>query len=133
MKLLKYACVAGFVLSSISAKAVSFDEMILSPINMGEYYAASKSVRASLYGAGEPANSHTACGQRFNPKGLYAAHRSLPCGTRLRVSYNGRSIHVTVNDRGPAAWTGKSIDLTSGAARALGFPGEGHVEIARVN
>ena len=90
-------------------------------------------MRASFYGGGprryEP-NSHTASGERFNQWAMTAAHRSLPFGTRLRVAYGSRSVVVRVNDRGPARWTGRSLDLSRGAARALGFPGTGTVYVA---
>lgn len=90
-------------------------------------------VRASFYGHGERLARHTASGAVFNPYGYTAAHRSLPFGTRLLVSHGGRSVVVTVNDRGPAAYTGRSLDLSYGAARALGFSGTGSVHIARLN
>lgn len=89
---------------------------------------------ASYYGGGprslEP-NSHTASGERFNMWGLTAAHRTLPLGTRLLVSHGGRSVVVRVNDRGPAAWTGRSLDVSRGAASRLGLigPGTGHVQV----
>jgi rare lipoprotein A len=52
---------------------------------------------------------------------LTAAHRTLPFGSKVRVTNmrNGRSILVRINDRGPEAWTGRTIDLSLGAARAL--------------
>lgn len=63
----------------------------------------------------------TANGEHFNPDGLTAAHRTLPFGTVLYVSnpLTGAGVNVRVNDRGPAtiAW----IDLSRGAARALGL------------
>ena len=92
-------------------------------------------VRTSWYGGGERLNRHTASGAVFHPGGLSAAHRSLPLGTRLQVSYNGRSVVVVVNDRGPAAYTGRSLDLSRGAATALGFRAQGTamVRIARLN
>lgn len=75
--------------------------------------------RASWYHEGRG----TANGERFHPDGLTAAHRSLPFGTMVRVTNrsNGRSVVVRVNDRGPAKWTHRSIDLSRGAARALGM------------
>jgi len=91
-----------------------------------------KTVWASYYGHGEKLNSHTASGERFNPHALTAAHRTLPMGSKLLVSLRGKSIVVTINDRGPAAWTGKSLDLTYGAARALGMRDNEHVNIARI-
>ena len=48
----------------------------------------------------------------------------------LRVSANGRSVIVRVNDRGPAAWTGRSLDLSRGAARALGMIGTGTARVS---
>jgi rare lipoprotein A len=87
-------------------------------------------VRASHYGVGDGFNGRkTASGQRFNAHGMSAAHRTLPFGTHLHVTYpaTGRSVTVVVNDRGPAKWTGKSIDLSYGAARALGMGGTGTV------
>ncbi|MDJ0447938.1 septal ring lytic transglycosylase RlpA family protein [Methylocystis sp. JR02] len=91
---------------------------------------------ASYYGGGprkyEP-NSHTANGERFNQWGLTAAHRTLPLGTRLLVSHGGRSVVVRVNDRGPAAWTGRSLDLSRGAASRIGLISAGtgavHVQV----
>jgi len=92
------------------------------------------SAMTSFYGGGprsfEP-NTHTANGERFNQWGLTAAHRTLPMGTRLLVSYRGRSCVVRVNDRGPAAWTGRSLDLSRGAASRLGLidAGSGRVDV----
>lgn len=77
--------------------------------------------RASYYG--NESGSRTASGEHFNPNGLTAAHRTFPLGTRVHVTNlaNGKSVVVRINDRGPAAWTGRIIDLSKGAARALGF------------
>jgi rare lipoprotein A len=79
---------------------------------------------ASMYG--NESGSRTASGQRFNENAMTCAHRSLPFGTKLRVSHGGRSIIVTVNDRGPFI-RGRVIDLSKGAARALGISGLGHI------
>lgn len=84
---------------------------------------------ASFYGAGERLNRHTANGERFQPMALTAAHRSLPFGTKVRVSHGERYVVVRINDRGPAKWTGRCIDLSKGAAKALGITRKG---IARV-
>ena len=75
--------------------------------------------RASYYGF--ESGRTTANGEHFNPSGLTAAHRTLPFGTRVRVSYGGRSVVVRISDRGPAAYTGRCIDLAKGAAVALGM------------
>jgi peptidoglycan lytic transglycosylase len=75
---------------------------------------------ASYYGSG----FRTASGQRFNPHALTCAHRTLPFGTRLLVTHDGRSVVVTVNDRGPFV-RGRVLDLTTAAARAVGLTGAG--------
>jgi rare lipoprotein A len=75
---------------------------------------------ASYYG--NESGSKTASGQRFNQNDMTCAHRSLPFGTKLRVSAGGRSVVVTVNDRGPFV-RGRVLDLSKGAARALGMGG----------
>jgi len=64
----------------------------------------------------------TASGEIFNPDGLTAAHRSLPFGTCLLVSNprTGKSVKVRINDRGPFT-KGVSLDLSAGAARAIGM------------
>lgn len=92
---------------------------------------AAQHMRASYYGA--ESGRHTASGERFNPAGLTAAHRTLPFGTRLRVCYRG-CVVVRVTDRGPAKWTGRSLDLSKGAARAIGMlrVGVATVEVERV-
>lgn len=82
---------------------------------------------ASYYGA--ESGRRTASGETFRPNGLTAAHRSLPFGTVLNVCHRG-CVQVRVNDRGPAAWTRRSLDLSQGAARAIGMIGAG---VARVN
>lgn len=60
-------------------------------------------------------------GKPYDPLALTAAHRTLPLGTRVKVTdaATGRSVVVTINDRGPEAWTGRDIDLSLGAARLL--------------
>jgi rare lipoprotein A len=63
----------------------------------------------------------TACGQVLTPAVVGVAHRSLPCGTLVKMSYRGRRLIVPVIDRGPYAHNGAAWDLTSGAAQALGI------------
>jgi len=79
---------------------------------------------ASMYG--NESGRQTASGQRFNQNAMTCAHRSLPFGTKLRVSHGGRSVIVTVNDRGPFV-RGRVLDLSTGAARALGISGLGQI------
>src|SRR5579863_5250406 len=77
---------------------------------------------ASFYG--NESGRQTASGQRFNQEAMTAAHRSLPFGTKLRVTHGGRSVVVTINDRGPFV-RGRVLDLSTGAARAIGLTGAG--------
>jgi rare lipoprotein A len=77
---------------------------------------------ASYYG--NESGSKTASGARFNQNAMTAAHRSLPFGTKLRVTHGGRSVVVTINDRGPFI-RGRVLDLSTGAARAVGLTGAG--------
>lgn len=77
---------------------------------------------ASYYGS--ESGSRTASGQRFNQNAMTCAHRTLPFGTKLRVTHRGNSVVVTVNDRGPFI-RGRVLDLSTGAARAIGLTGAG--------
>lgn len=82
--------------------------------------------RASWYAL----TSKTASGERMNPSALTAAHRSLPFGTKVRVTNqsNGRSVVVRINDRGPFV-RGRVLDLSKGAAQQLGFVSSGQTAI----
>lgn len=88
-----------------------------------------KIVHASWYGH-EFARRRTASGVRFDPHAMTGAHRTLPLGTRLRVTNlsNGRSVMVTINDRGPYVGR-RELDLSLGAARAIGMV---QIGVARV-
>lgn len=71
-----------------------------------------------------------AAGGWFNPNAMTAAHKTLPFGTRVRVTHlgNGRSVDVKINDRGPYI-AGRIIDLSKAAAGVIGMQGQG---VARV-
>ena len=87
---------------------------------------------ASWYGS--ESGSTTATGAHFNPKGLTAAHRHLALPTKVRVTNlkNHKQVIVTVNDRGP--YHGKRIlDLSQGAARAIGLSGVGMIKLETVS
>jgi len=73
----------------------------------------------------------TASGERAQPGGLTAAHRTLRFGTKVQVTNkrNGRTVTVRINDRGPFV-RGRVIDLTPAAANALGFSGLAPVNLA---
>jgi rare lipoprotein A len=75
-------------------------------------------------------SQRVAGGGRFNPGGMTAAHRSLPFGTRVRVTRvdTGNSVEVTINDRGPFV-AGRIIDLSRAAASVLGMIGQGTARV----
>ena len=84
---------------------------------------------ASYYG-NELAGNRTASGERFNPSQLTAAHRSLPFGSRVRVTNtaNGDSVIVRINDRGPLSH-GRVIDVSHAAAREIGMHRSGTARV----
>ncbi|MGO9059935.1 MAG: septal ring lytic transglycosylase RlpA family protein [Candidatus Binataceae bacterium] len=92
-------------------------------------------VTASWYGA-KLSGRRTSSGEVFNPNELTAASRSLPIGSRVKVTNvsNGRAVVVRINDRGPFV-KGRSIDLSHAAAQRIGLTrkGVGRVQIARAD
>lgn len=89
---------------------------------------------ASFYGR-RLVGRRTASGERYDVDALTCAHRSAPFGTRLKVTAleSGRSVVVTVNDRGPFG-RGRVVDVSLAAARILDIVGRGvaHVRVERV-
>ena len=75
-------------------------------------------------------DSKTASGEHFNPSDLTAAHRTLPFGTRLRVTNlaTGQSVTVRVNDRGPFV-PGRVVDVSRSAAEELGMIDRGITKV----
>jgi rare lipoprotein A len=75
-------------------------------------------------------SGRTARGDQYDPKKFTAAHRSLPFGTRLRVTdpRSHRSVVVVVNDRGPFS-KGRVLDLSLAAAKALHMTGRGLLKV----
>ena len=105
------------VLVTVAMLASQFSPLLLTCAS-----AEDQSGAASVYST--ESGRRTASGQQLNPEALTAAHRSLSFGTKVRVTNknNGRSVVVTINDRGPFV-RGRDIDVTPAAARALGFSG----------
>lgn len=85
---------------------------------------------ASWYGPGFSGRK-TASGERFNPKALTAAHRTLPFGSSVKVTNveNGKSVIVRVNDRGPFS-RGRIIDLSKAAAAKIGLLRSGTARVS---
>lgn len=75
-----------------------------------------------------------ACGPKYRPWKMVAAHRTLPCGTRLRVKNkaNGKVVTVTVQDRGPFGDSNTILDLSRKAARRLDFISAGRTRVRAV-
>jgi rare lipoprotein A len=98
------------VVMTICASTVLADSSAMAETGIASVYA---------YSGGK-----TASGERANPGGFTAAHRTLKFGTQVRVTNrrNGRNVVVRINDRGPFV-RGRVIDITPAAARALGFSG----------
>ena len=101
------------------AVAQSFDDSVTAPPAPQQNFETIGQGEASYYGA-ELAGNRTASGERFNPRALTCAHRSLPLGTMLRVTNlaNGRSVMVRVNDRGPFVHS-RILDMSLAAARDI--------------
>ena len=90
---------------------------------------------ASWYDCNQPGECSkkriTASGEKFNPNALTAAHRTLPFGTKVKVTHKGKTVIVRINDRGPFI-KGRSIDLSREAARRIGCHGVCTVSITVV-
>lgn len=100
---------------------------ILAALFLGNVKARAETGIASHYSEGK----WTANGERFRPDGMTCAHRREPFGAILRVTLHGRSVDCRTNDRGPFI-KGRIIDLSRGAARALGLSGLARVTVERV-
>ena len=84
---------------------------------------------ASYYGPGLYGNG-VACGGTLLPGTMGVAHKTLPCGTKVKLRYHGRTVTVPVIDRGPYV-AGRDYDLTEAVKNRLGFPGVGTVLATR--
>lgn len=112
---------AGLAITPAEAvEEVAIEEDIAEHVGDGE---------ASYYGK-ELAGNRTASGERFNPAALTAAHRSLPLGSKLRVTNktNGKSVIVRINDRGPFH-KGRLIDVSYAAAQKINMVSAGMAKV----
>jgi rare lipoprotein A len=120
MKMVAAAMLAASLMSSptpVNGSFATFKPFCVDTIN-------GNVVKASWYKHGKV----TANGERFDPNGLTAAHKKLPFGTILLLTYEGKSVTVVINDRGPYI-KGREIDLSRGAAEALGCIDKGVCDI----
>ena len=88
-----------------------------------------RSANASWYGPGLYGNK-LGCGGTLSAGTLGVAHKSLPCGTKVTLRKDGRSVRVPVIDRGPYVG-GREYDLTAATAQKLGFNGHGPIQVTR--
>ena len=121
MKTTTFFAATGLVASLFTAAlAVPADARPIKPL-----------VRTTCGGASWYAlRSRTASGEMMNPSAMTAAHKTLPLGSKVKVTNlnNGKAVVVRINDRGPFI-KGRLIDLSKGAAQRLGFIGAGHTRV----
>lgn len=103
--------------------AVRHHEAADAPRERPEERPEARTMVASYYAASLAGNP-TASGETYRPGRYTAAHRRLPLGTELEISYGGQSVRVVVNDRGPYV-PGHDLDLSFAAAKDLGLVGPG--------
>lgn len=126
----------GEGMASVGAEPVTaYEPLVAEPAPEPEPSASDMGTgQASYYGPGLEGN-RTASGERFNPNDLTAAHRTLPMGSRVKVTNprTGESVVVRINDRGPFHGN-RVIDLSQGAARAIGLirSGTANVRLALI-
>jgi rare lipoprotein A (peptidoglycan hydrolase) len=98
------------------------------PLPGGIVFSSMHAAGATWYGPGLYGHQ-TACGQTLLPETIGVAHRTLPCGTTVKLAYHGHSLVTQVIDRGPYT-PGNSFDLTNGARQALEFNGSAQLRYA---
>jgi rare lipoprotein A len=97
------------------------------PVAEGNEGAAAQTARVSWYG--NESGSRTANGEAFTGDDLTFAHLSMPFGTMVRFCHAGACVVARCNDRGPAAWTGKTFDLSRAAFASIAPLGRGVVDV----
>lgn len=101
----------------------SHDRHVRASVSPARRVTAYRKAEASYYGPGLYGNG-MACGGTLTPSTLGVAHKYLPCGSKVKLSYGGRQVTVPVVDRGPYV-AGREYDLTAATRERLGFPGTG--------
>ena len=115
--------VTGSLGTSAGGRSVEIEaQATVTPSAMATVYR-----RATATWYSQPGN-RTACGIKLRRSTIGVAHRTLPCGTLVDVTWGGRSLSVPVIDRGPFV-AGVHYDLTLAAARTLGFVAAGRVRV----
>ena len=108
------------------SKTICAASLVFITLGAGGAQAANQCGTASWYAL----TSMTANGERMNPAKLTAAHKTLPFGTKLKVTNpsNGKVVTVRINDRGPFI-KGRVLDLSKAAAKQLGFISKGRTKV----
>ncbi len=120
------ALAISFGLAAAPASGRDVDELQPIQVGLASWYGEEVAVGKEN---GRLVYNDTASGDPFNPNIISAAHRTLPLGSCVLVKTEDRSLEVTVNDRGPAAWTGKIIDISRKGAEVLGFKDDGKARV----
>jgi rare lipoprotein A len=105
------------------------DRRIRSSVSAARKLTTYRLAGASYYGPGLYGNG-VACGGTLLPHTIGVAHKTLPCGTKVKLRYRGRTVTAPVIDRGPYV-PGRDYDLTEAVKERLGFPGVGTVLASR--
>lgn len=118
--------IAGVILIPSCASTGNATSRTTNPADPGYAIQSTQRGKASWYSIRTNYGTRTASGQRLSNSAATAAHKTLPMGTKVRVTNesNGKSEVVTITDRGPYT-KGRIIDLTIGAAERLGFRSKG--------
>jgi rare lipoprotein A (peptidoglycan hydrolase) len=126
------AALASLALGAVSAQAATGGAAVATtettPPVGGIVFSPMRAVGATWYGPGLYGHQ-TACGQTLLPETIGVAHRTLPCGTTVKLAFHGHSLITQVIDRGPYT-PGNSFDLTNGARQALEFNGSAQLRYA---
>lgn len=116
----------GLGLGAVAVACFTYGLLAMTVPSRGASACAGTIVKASWYGT--ESGSFTANGEPFNGRSLTAAHKTLPFNTKLRVTYQGKSVTVRINDRGPYI-KGRTLDLSRAAAVRIGLI---HAGVAKV-
>lgn len=126
------AAVAALTLGSVPAEAgtggASVTTTEVTPSSGGIVFSPMRMAAATWYGPGLYGHQ-TACGQTLQPETIGVAHRTLPCGSTVKLAYHGHTLITQVIDRGPYT-PGNAFDLTNGARQALEFNGSARLRYA---
>lgn len=126
------AALASLVLGAAPAVAgtggASVTTTEASPTPGGIVFSPMRAAGATWYGPGFYGHQ-TACGQTLEPETIGVAHRTLPCGSTVKLAYRGHTLVTQVIDRGPYT-PGNAFDLTNGARQALEFNGSARLRYA---